>query len=334
MKTLKPLEMVRVAITPFCDLRCDHCYAANISLNQRIGYEKEQLSLDKIKEFLSSMIKTQNLNRISITGGECLTAQAWPRSKELLQFALDNDLIVQINTSGSDEITVSDIHDVAGDKFDKIIFHISLDHVDASWVNKFRGKDNAYDRSVSMIKDVVKFGGYSEVRFTITSENYIVTPECYKMVSELGASCFVAKVVFPTGGVYNHEYLKLDTSIVAQVQKRLIELSVNNKTSVMLPSPIFCSLENLPENSNAIIAECSCGNTSLYLSFNGDLLPCPYVQGSEYYQDLKIGNITDPDFNFDKLWKAPTTFVAHRNIIEKSFECATYKIMAGEIKAE
>ncbi len=332
MKTLKPLEMVRVAITPFCDLRCEHCYAANISLNQMIGYEREQLSMEQIENFLLGLKKTQNLNRISITGGEALTQQAWPRSKALLKFALDNDLVVQINTSGSDTVTIKDIYEVTGDKFNKIVFHISLDHVDAEWVNTFRGKENAYDRSVTMIKDVVKYGGYSEVRYTITSGNYIVTPECYKMVSELGASCFVAKVVFPTGSVYNHEYLKLDEEIVAQVQKRLIELSVNNKTSVMLPSPVFCDREKLLDNANVNITECSCGDTSLYLSFNGDLLPCPYLQGSEYYQDIKIGNITDPGFDFDKLWSAPTTFMAHRNT--GSFECATYKVMAGEIKAE
>lgn len=327
---VKPLEMVRVAITPFCDLHCDHCYVSNITHHQCAEMEQEQLTLEQITSFLDDMMKNQNLNQIAISGGECLTAKAWPRTKVLLKYALDHNLRVQLETSGSDIIKVKDIYEVAGDKFGNILFHVSLDHVDANWVNTFRGKDNAFDRAVAFLKDVIKFGGFSEIRYTITNENFLITNECYKFASELGISRFIAKVLFPTGGVYDHEYLNLSKTLVGQVQRRLIELSMNNKTELLLPSPVFCATDDIPEGANFKITECLCGRIGIYMSYNGDILPCPYLIGSVYFDKLKVGNIKDPDFDFNQYWNSKNSFVEYRTIGEH--ECTTYKIMAGEIK--
>ncbi len=329
MNKVKPLEFVRVAITPFCDLRCDHCYVSTITHHQCQEMEERQLTLTQIKDFLDDMIENQKLNRIAISGGECLTQRAWPRTKELLEYAFEKHLNVQLETSGSEFVKVKDIYDLAGEQFGNILFHVSLDHVDASWVNNFRGKDNAFQRAVGFLKQVNELGGFSEIRYTVTNENFLVTNECYKFATELGVSRFIAKVLFPTGGVYEHDYLNLNKALVGQVQRRLIELSVNNKTELLLPAPIFCSIDEIPENANIKMTKCLCGDVGIYVSYDGDILPCPYLIGSMYFEDMRVGNIKDPTFDFNALWNTPKTFKEYRN--EENYECTTYKIMAKEI---
>ena len=68
------IEHMRIAISNYCHLKCKHCYASNMTQEDFNECEKQQMSIEMIKEFIDMLINEFELEKVSITGGEPLSS--------------------------------------------------------------------------------------------------------------------------------------------------------------------------------------------------------------------------------------------------------------------
>jgi radical SAM protein with 4Fe4S-binding SPASM domain len=299
---------LRVAVSYYCNLHCQHCYVPELN---RDGYkhllEDQQLSLDQIDSFLNLLIHELGLEKISVTGGETLLNMVWPRSRHVMQHALRNRVIVQLNTSGSGQVEMSEVIEAAEDHLDQLIVQISLDGINESQVDVFRGQQGAMKRAMKSIKDAVDGGAYVRVRYTMTEENYKDTVRCYEMVSDMGVKSFVIKPMFAAGTACDNQNLFVSNDTVKDVQRQLLHSSVHHTAQLDMAQPVYVDSDEFPDGANAHIIRCACGGNAVYLSTSGDIYPCMYLVGAPNSKDLILGNIKDPGFDFRNIWLKPGT---------------------------
>lgn len=320
------IKIIRLAISNFCDLKCKHCYSAKLEREELLEMEKNQLSIEEIKDFLTILINDFGLEKVDITGGETLNHLVWPRTKEILKFAIENRLEIQLNTSGSGDIEVKEIKEVIGD-YEKFTLHVSLDGVDEEKVDWFRGKKGAFKSAIQTFKDAVASNLFVRSRFTVTKDNYNDIEACYDLVTSLGANAFMFKPVNLAGNAQlNKNELSVEEEIVRDIQLKLINKSIDCPTRLDLPAPHFINYDQIPSNANVRVTHCICGVNLLYMAYNGDIYPCTYFSGADNSEDYRIGNIMDKNFNFKEVWLSPETYREFRQALKH--ECTANKLLS------
>lgn len=132
---------------------------------------KNQLSTEQIKKFIQYLAINYRLQKVDITGGEALLTKVWERTKEVVSFALSIGLEVQINTTGSGDITPYMLKDAFDGNLSNLLLHVSLDGVDEQYVDSFRGKKGAFQASIQFMKDAIALGIRVRTRLTMTPTN-------------------------------------------------------------------------------------------------------------------------------------------------------------------
>lgn len=82
-----------IEVTTFCQLKCTACYRGLAEDNPKRVHE----SFNKITDEIDELIKTRNIQTLSIAGGEPLL---YPRIKEVIQYATNKNLKTKIFTNG------------------------------------------------------------------------------------------------------------------------------------------------------------------------------------------------------------------------------------------
>ena len=323
---MREITKIRLAISYYCELGCRHCY---VPQQLRKGYaeiEKNELSVEQINSFVDYLQDVYNLQKLDITGGEALLTKVWPRTKAVVGHALRRGLEVQINTTGSGNIAPEVICEAFRVHLDKLLLHVSLDGTDPAYVDAFRGRKGAYERSINFMKEALNLGIKVRTRLTITNENLDQVGSCYDLVSGLGVTSFMCKPVNIAGNsIVNHlENLTMDT--LRDVQMGLLAKSVGNTTQLHLPAPLAISRDDIPEGANVEIFHCTCGQHLVYIAYNGAVYPCTYMAGIPGTEKYVIGNIKDPDFDFAATWEHPDTYKEFRN--SELHVCMANKILA------
>lgn len=324
------IQHMRLAASYYCNLRCQHCYVPDIDRTKYRKMEKEQLTLEQIDAFIDLLIKDFELEKISITGGEAMYHKVWPRTCHILQYAIQRDINVQINTSGSGDIDISAIVDTVNGSLDKILLHASLDGINEKKVDKFRGRKNAFKRALKTIQDAVSAGICTQVRFTVTKDNYDDTLACYDFVTDLGADAFMVKPMYPAGSGRLNSDLLIDREKVEKLQWQLIQKSIHRKTRLDLPQAVYIKPKDFPAGANVKIFNCICGVQAGYMAYNGDIYPCPYLVGAPNSTDFVIGNIKDPNFDFREAWLRSHTYSEFRTAREDT--CTTQNILLRAVE--
>lgn len=332
MLTPTSIQNIRIAVSYFCNLRCKHCYVPE---DDRFSYkqlEKDQLSVDQINKFVDFLVANFDLKKVTITGGEALLSNVWPRTIEVLQHALNRDLDIQLNTSGSGDIEMATIKEAAGDKYKKILMHMSLDGIDEDAVDEFRGKKGAMAKAMKSITDAVNLGLNVQARYTVTSTNIADAPACYDILNEIGVHSFMIKPMLPAGNAMINSDMILSKDDVRELQQELLRRSVTHRTRLDLPSPVYVKKSEIPAGANATIILCICGVEAGYIAYNGDVFPCTYIVGSPFSQSYVLGNIKDPDFDFGKVWVDPNSFAEYRQAHPEA--CTTHNILYRDMAME
>jgi radical SAM protein with 4Fe4S-binding SPASM domain len=303
-----------MAVSYYCNQHCQHCYVPELN---RDGYkhllEEQQLTLPQIDDFINYLIHEFKLDWVTVSGGEPLLSNVWPRTRHVMQYALHKGLTVQVNTSGSGQINISEVTEAAKQELDGLIIQVSLDGINDHQVDAFRGQRGAMKRALETIRQAVESGVFVRVRYTMTEQNYGDTVACYELVSAMGARSFVTKPMFAAGSARDNRDLLLSTDIVEDVQRRLAIKSMNSGTQLDLAQPVYISHRDCPTGSNVNIIHCVCGRNAAYLSANGDVYPCMYLVGAPRTENLILGNIKNSDFNFRQMWAKQDTCSAFRN---------------------
>lgn len=329
------LQHLRIAVSYYCSLRCQHCYVPELNRTKyKHLLESSQLSLDEIRGFVDRLIDELGLEKITITGGEAMLRNVWPRTKEVLRHGLSRGLTVQLNTSGSGQVDIAEVVEVCGDDLRKFVLHLSLDGIDDARVDVFRGKTGAMRRAVQTLDDAAAAGMRIEVRYTMTEQNADETLPTYAFVSDRGASAFVMKPMFAAGTAReNQDILITSREEVRSVQWQLLKASRGNPTALGLPEPVYVPEDAFPENANAYVVKCLCGGAIGYLSTNGDIYPCSYIVGAPDDKRWVIGNIRDPNWDFVQTWRRPDTYQAFRDAVTDQ-NCTAQNLVTTGLERE
>lgn len=329
------LEHIRIAVSYYCSLRCQHCYVPELN---RVKYRKlleaSQLSLPEITDFVDRLVAECGLGKVSITGGEALLNVVWPRTSAVLRHSLDRGLDVQLNTSGSGQIDMDTIAEVCGAELALLTIQLSLDGVDEQSVDRFRGQKGAMQRAVKLLEDAAALGVAVQTRMTLTEDNADEAVRCYDFVSERGARSFHIKPMFAAGTARdNDDLLVRSRDHVRDVQRALLEQSVGRMTRLGLPEPVYVPESDFPEGANAHTIKCMCGDGTGYLSTNGDVYPCTYLVGAPDDKTWVLGNIKDPSFDFVKTWARPDTYQLFRST-PKDGNCTAQNVVSDGLGVE
>lgn len=328
------LEHMRIAVSYYCSLRCQHCYVPELN---RTKYKKllehSQLSLDEINAFVDLLVDAYGLSKISITGGEAMLRVVWPRTAAVLRHALDAGLTVQLNTSGSGQIDMDEVARVCGDELDQLTLQLSLDGIDEEKVDVFRGRKGAMRRAIKTLDDAVGLEVSVQTRYTMTEANCSDTVACYDFVTDHGAHSFHVKPMFAAGTARDNAGLLMRSEdAVRAIQWDLLERSVGSRTHLGLPEPVYVPEREFPPGAEAYVIKCACGGGAGYLSTNGDVYPCTYLVGAPDEKAWVLGNIRDPGFDFVRAWSAPSTYGEFRNAV-RDRNCTAQNVVSEGIEA-
>jgi radical SAM protein with 4Fe4S-binding SPASM domain len=319
-----PLQLrhMRIAVSYYCNLRCQHCYVPEVNrVEYRKTLEPSELTVDKILSFVDRLIAECGLEKVSITGGEALLNVVWPRTAAVLRHALDRGLEVQLNTSGSGQVGMNKIADLCGEDLKLLTIQLSLDGVDADAVDRFRGRKGAMSRAVTFLEEAVSRNVAVQARMTMTESNADQVVPCYDFVSARGAESFHVKPMFAAGtGRENQDLLVWSREQVRDIQLQLLSRSVGRATRLGLPEPVYVPESDFPQGANAHTIKCTCGDATGYISTNGDVYPCTYLVGAPNDESWILGNIGDPNFDFVSAWTKPTTYSNFR-YVSKEGQC-------------
>jgi radical SAM protein with 4Fe4S-binding SPASM domain len=160
--------------TNACNLRCKHCYQrAGKMSNDELGFEERLNIVDQLVD--------NDVVAIAFSGGEALLrGDFW----EVAHHAAREGLYLSLATNGTllTKDVVRRLMDVGVQYFE-----ISLDSVDPSKHDAFRGVSGAWERTVTGIKNVVaQEGAYSCIANTITNENFHELEDLVAFSTKLG----------------------------------------------------------------------------------------------------------------------------------------------------
>jgi radical SAM protein with 4Fe4S-binding SPASM domain len=181
-------------ITKECNLNCKHCYSSsNIKDNKKYFDKKEAFSL--IEDF-----KKLNVPVVLISGGEPLT---YPYFFDIVNKLREENIKVSISTNG---ILIDDEISTKLKNLNINYCGISIDG-DVDFHNKFRGLDDAFERTIEGIRNCKKKDLKVGLRFTLTKENIRYIPFIFELMEkeEIKRICFYHLV--PAGRGANIENL-------------------------------------------------------------------------------------------------------------------------------
>jgi radical SAM protein with 4Fe4S-binding SPASM domain len=333
LKARRQIDHMRIAVSYYCNLHCQHCYVPELNrTHYRKLLEDSQLELDELTGFIDLCTDELGLRKVTVTGGEAMLNLVWPRTRAVIQHALSRDLVVQLNTSGSGQVRMGVLAAACGDKLSNLTLHLSLDGVDEERVDTFRGRKGAMRDAMRTLIEAEELGIAVEARFTITEENKDDCVATYDLVSQHSARAFMAKPMFAAGVARENEALLLRAKMqVRDVQMALLRNSIGNPTRLGLPEPVYVLEEDFPEGHNAFVIKCACGDAAGYLSTNGDIYPCSYIVGAPDDKKYVLGNIRDA--NFVDLWSDPNAYAEFRGAA-KDQNCTAQNIVSQNMGVE
>ncbi|WP_426441328.1 radical SAM protein [Bradyrhizobium genosp. P] len=311
-----PLPVVfnhaRICVSFYCNLHCEHCYVPEEYRDQyKRLLEPSQLATWEITEFVDLLVDRYFLKKVSVTGGEPLLKVVFPRSAAVMAHANKRGLQVQLNTGGLGQVPIPDVVSIF-DNPEKLAFQFSFDGAKRDTVDRFRRRSGVYDSALRQMAEAVNCGAVVQARMTANRHNIGESLDAYRLLSSIGVDSFRIKPMFASGvALGNEDALLGSAEEIRELQEALIGVAAQPSSARLdLPPPIF--VDTSEPRPNVKFTECDCGTTSVYLSTNGDIYPCPYVVGDPDSLEFLVGNIRAPEFDLDKVWRTSPALKHYR----------------------
>ena len=259
MSEIYKLDEVRHIITMHCNLECLHCYLNGGGDNN----SKEQNIIDE--DVLKRFYMKYKPNVVSATGGEPLLNK---KMVKLLGKIINNyGGTLEIVTNGTliDEKFVEEMQKIIPNTF----YQISLDGME-NYHNYLRNSDSAFERAIRGIKIISSKKIRLKVRFTATDENFEDLPEIIKLLDSFQNENIelVIRPVVSCGRANNNNLLfSKDYSIFNSLNSKIIKISTTDNSG-----------------------KCGCGVNTVAINDQGNIYPCNYTIGNDYYL---MGSIYD-----------------------------------------
>ena len=258
---------VDFSFTPTCNLKCDHCYTTAFG-TQNPGMGSFFLQLDQMKAILKKCVDAGVIT-FTFQGGEPLLFAA--ELKELIKVCKPRRSFIQIITNGT-MATEEKLKDLKAHGLDGVC--VSIDSFDPQSHDKFRGVPGTFDKAWKCLEISKKLGLATSIATTVWKET-VRTPELVKLFEyatqqDIGMQIFIGQM---SGNWRERQENILDPDDI----RWLDELYQKNRK-------IKRDLYN-----NFTFTGCPAFKTSLYITPEGEVIPCPFIH-------ISFGNLLESSF--------------------------------------
>jgi len=295
-----PLSVI-FEITHRCNLGCKHCL---VDAGKPL---ENELSLKEIKKIIDQLVEMKVFN-VNFGGGEPFLRDDF---FDILEYASKSNIGIVFSTNGflvNDEVL---------DKLENIktfAVQISVDGLEKTH-DEFRGVKGSFKRAVWALKKFSDKGYYTIMSTMMLKKNIGELEFLIKLCLSMGISSFKLSTFMPAGrGNKNINDFLLTPSDLKSIAVRMlkqkkeyiekINMDINGTFPWLIENKPKKLLEGFKERYERI--GCSAGMSSLTISPNGDVYPCPFLR------NYPAGNLCSDKLK--DIWENSDVFDVFRNI--------------------
>lgn len=289
-------RVIAFELTRKCRFGCIHCRAL-------AGDDKSltQLSTDQCKSILKSVAGYSKC-LIILTGGEPLERQD---IFKLASYCRDLGLSTALATCGY-LVTVPVVKKLKDSGVGA--FSLSLDGSTPQTHDYFRRTPGAFDAVINATKIMRDNGSRFQINTTITRHNIAEIDKIADLAKQLGAACFNAFILVPTGRGKEISPEILDHVQYEQVLNQLLSLKQGGNIDVRVTcGPQFARI-GIQSGSYkpGEIKGCLGGTQFGFISYKGYVQMCGFCE-------IPAGNLVANNFDFKSIWENSDFFKSIRD---------------------
>lgn len=281
---LKP-RLIAFEITRRCRYQCKHCRA---HAGPEIG---DELTTQQCKKIITSIARFAKPILI-LTGGEPMERQDL---YEIIEHARGKGLKVVMATCGYL------LNEDAMEKLKKAgvsALAFSIDGASAETHDKFRGSDGAFDTAIKAIEIAKKTKMPFQINTTLSKLNAGEVLGIAELTKRLGAICFNAFMMVPTGRGEEISDAVLDPVQYESLLGELVRIKLRGEVKVRVTcGPAWarvCEQAKVRKLTDEWKG-CMGGRGFGFVSWRGDVQACGFL-------DIPAGNLVGNGFKFREIW--------------------------------
>ncbi|HTZ11353.1 MAG TPA: radical SAM protein [Candidatus Margulisiibacteriota bacterium] len=319
-----PLSTIYFYLTSYCNLSCIHCWISPRYLKGREAPDETDLS--RLKEIIDQAIPL-GLKSIKLTGGEPFLSR---HTLPLISYASDKKLKVVIETNGV-------LVDEGIAKFLKEnnagFVSVSLDGSTSEVHEAVRKERGSFDKAVTGIKNLKKYGINTQVIFSIYKKNALFLEDTISFSEKLGADSLKINCIsmVSRGELLNKEGQTLAVKEYIDLNNKIEEeLKTRYKIKIILDlPPAFKSLKNIKMEAS------TCGLKGIIgVLPDGKISICGI---GEVLSSLVLGDIREE--TLERIWENNPLLSSIRQDLPRKLEgicgdCILKTLCLGKCRAE
>ena len=290
----KPM-MAQIAVTENCNQKCIFCFQA-CSPARKFS----SLSLNQWKIIIRKL-RNIGVRILNFSGGEVFI---YPYLLDLIKWAkLEMNFSIHINTNGT--FDVSDFIEYV----DSFIFSVhGLNKVHDEIVGK-KGSFSLVEKNIAIAS---KFDVEVLINMVLLKSNYHqILDVFHHFDSKYRISEFAPFI--PIHSLFAKEYrdiaLEVNADLITDYIKKLKKIPKDQLNLKHGFQSIFINEIDFYKSAKIPLPNCAAGKYKIIIDYNGDVYPCNFFKGDEYY----CGNILEEDEY--EIWKNGKGFIPFRRII-------------------
>ncbi|WP_373899156.1 radical SAM protein [Haloimpatiens sp. FM7315] len=284
------MKMVVWDITDKCNLRCKHCYNADMYFNNKVQQLKVNDKINIVKK-LSKL----GFNYLDILGGEPLCCE---NLDLILHTAKENNIGVEITTNGTllnekmiDILIKNNVKNV----------HVSLDGSTRAINDAIRGK-GSFDKATSNLKKLTQIikennsNMLTSISTTLTKFNINDLKNMPKLANDLGVNILIYTAFVESGNgdrnsnIFKEDYNKIQDAI-EEIAKEEFKKYPNITFQLDMKPYLTNYLKRRYNIKNLIFVKsftkCNAGEDIWYVTADGYLHPCNILINQNVPQTVK-----------------------------------------------
>ncbi len=318
-------RIIAFEVTRRCRFQCKHCRANAVPACAGMT-EREELTTKQCKRILASIAKFSGTASgkkktkskagkpiIIMTGGEPME-----RSDiyELIRYGRDLGLRMVMATCGYliDDESIAKLK-----KAGVQALSFSLDGCSAETHDRFRQAEGAFDAVIRAAEIARRAGMRFQINTTICKINIDEVAGIIELAKRLGAYCFDAFILVPTGRGEKIADEILDPLRYEVLLNELLGLKLESAIELRVTcGPQFARVCKQARVKKLIgsVSGCMGGRGFGFISYQGDVQTCGFL-------DISAGNLIENGFNFRKIWLGSEFLKEVRDVSGYKGKCGT-----------
>ncbi|MFZ2651036.1 MAG: radical SAM protein [Burkholderiaceae bacterium] len=317
------LSLLAINLTPRCNLACAHCYLDAKALRQRSG---DELCTTQVQALLDDVAALGHATMVVLTGGEPLLRKDL---ETLIQHgaALGLPMVVGTNAVLLSERRVRSLKSAG-----LMGLGISLDSLDPSCHDRFRGRAGAWAKTMAGIERCRRSGVDFQLHFSLTDGNAHELPAMVEFAQSCGARCL--NVFFLVCVGRGRSVVDLTPQRYEELLLDLIDLQADHPGLIVRArcAPHFKRVAHQQQPEAAINRISGCDGDGCIagihyarVNHRGGVTACPYIE-------REVGSIRTTAFS--ALWANAEEFASLRapELVGKCAACE-YRMLCGGCRA-